>query len=658
MSWIPVLPVLITTAALVLVPGVCVALALRFRGFSAVALAPMFSSAVVGVFGVASGLIGLRWSIWVYLAGTAVTCAGAWALTQFIFARKGSHGSTDDDISRRPSSLIVPLIASAVAGAMISRRLMQLIGQPDNFAQNFDNVFHLNAIRYIIENGNASSLTLGGLGDESAGGVYPAVWHTFAALTMQLTGASVALSENSINIVAASVIWPLACVFFARSVFGGSRVVMLTAGVLSASQVAFPYSLLVWGPLFPNTLATSMLPALLAIIVLIVRDGHGGGDQPFRLGWWIAFVLALAGATTSHMSVINALLVFALPFICSVWLRAFRQRLKRAGSYIQPFFFLGSLLAVIAILATWIYVRPPLHTGWAPHTSTGAAIGEAITNSTMGTNVNWLASTLTVAGIFYLFHVRRHLWLIASYAISVWFYVIDASQPQGVLRDFLTGNWYQDTYRLAAFLPVFTTILGAVGAWAVVSWLRQAKEQRLPQGFKHLTNSRLSGVFMLTLGTCGLVYLGYFGPLQGYIQSKMSLYTFDETSPLLTPTELALVEDIDDYVPEGALIANNPWNGSSMAYAFGGREVLTPHMFATSDPDRILISADLPAFGSDVCAALEDENVEYVLDFGTRALSDTGPEYAGVVELADKPGFELVKSTGPEANLYRITGCD
>ena len=660
MSWIPVLPVLLVTAALVVLPGFLVALALRFRGFSALALAPAFSAAVVGVFGIIAGIIGLEWSVWVYLGGTVLTCVAAWIATNI--RTKGVRRTKRPEDGRRSAwwSLAAPLAAFVVAAGMVSRRVMQLIGQPEHFAQNFDNVFHLSAIRYVLETGNASSLTLGELQGEGSVGVYPAVWHSFAALTVQLTGASIPLAENSINIVAASVVWTLACIFFARSVFGNNALITLTAGILSASQIAFPFSLLVWGPLFPNTLATSMIPLLLGIVVRMFRGSDLDQDQHLQRSWVMAFLLALAGASTAHMSVVNALLVFSLPLILTYWWRAFTKRLshRTEGSHLVLFGAL-TVLAGAAALLVWLKLRPGFYDDWGPYTTTGGAIGEALTNSPMSTPANWFVTILAIAGIVYLFQIRKHRWLIASYGLAVWFYVVDASQDRGFLRNFLTGNWYQDTNRLAAFLPVFATVLGAVGAWAIVQWIRGAlpgkTAARLERRWAAVPAIR---VLTLTVLTAALALWGYFGPIQEYIQSKMSLYALDEASPLVTPAELDLVEDIGEYVPEDAVVANSPANGGTAAYAFGGREVLTPHIFTNADPERILISRELPEFSPEVCQAIDDENVGYVLDLGTRAIAETGDDYAGVTDLAGKPGFELVKSTGPEANLYRITGCD
>jgi hypothetical protein len=114
-------------------------------------------------------------------------------------------------------------------------------------------------------------------------------------------------------------------------------------------------------------------------------------------------------------------------------------------------------------------------------------------------------------------------------------------------------------------------------------------------------------------------------------------------------------------VPPEARIADNPWNGSSLAYAFGNREVLTPHLFTNPDSARTTISKNLKfdPFDPAVCAALKSKNVGYVLDFGDRYLLDLPPsnDYPGVTDIGSSPGFELVDSQGPEAKLFKITAC-
>lgn len=666
MSWLSAVPVLTATAGLVFLPGYVVALSLRFRGFTALALAPVFSTAVSGTFAVLAGAAGIIWTPLTYAAGALITAAAGLGVTFLVSRHSGPGRSPAAEQAKNHTSvmlrILVPLAAVGVAAAMILRRLTQLIGQPENFAQVFDNIFHLNAIRYIVETGNASSLTLGSL-QELTGmqAVYPAAWHTYASMTIQLTAAPLGLAENSVNMVVAALVWPISSILLVRRIFGRNPIITLAAGIVSAAQVAFPYMLLVWGPLFPNTLSVSMLPAAIAVIVMLTGAGRRKLDGSEKPRWWIALLLSLAGLITAHMSAINALLIFVLPLLVMAFMRGAKTRSGAAAGR-KALFFGGSAAFAVVLLLLWLKLRPAFYDFWGPTTTAGRAIGEALTSSPMGNEANWLISVLAILGAITVWRKPGMRWIVFSYAIAVTLYVVDASRDRGFIRNFLTGTWYQDTYRLAAFLPLFATPLAAAGTWALVRFLlpyiRRLWDSLPPRLSAHRPAWSAAGVAVLT---AVLAVGAYFGPTQEYIQRGMPLYALNAGSAVLTPDELELLDEVDDIVPEDAVIAVNPWNGSSLAYAFSGRHVLTPHLFAIPDEERDLLSRSLGTEGltPEVCQAAEEENVEYVLDFGDRYLvPDPSTEnYPGVTNVAPLPGLELVASVGENARLFEITGC-
>lgn len=651
------------TAGLFFLPGFLVALSLRFRGFTALALAPVFSTAVSGTFAVLAGAAGITWNPVTYAAGTLLTAAAGFGLTALV-RRRGTAEAVEESPVRTSAALRiwVPVAAAAVGAVMIFRRLTQLLGQPENFAQVFDNIFHLNAIRYIYESGNASSLTLGSFQDLTGmQAVYPAAWHTYASMTMQLTSAPLALSENAVNIVVAALVWPIGSIFLARTIFGRNPIITLATGVVAAAQIAFPYMLLVWGPLFPNALSLSMLPAAIAIIVTLTGNGYRRPGRPENLGWWAALLLSLAGLVTAHMSAINALLVFVLPVLVVTFVRGLKN-LKGAAAAKKARFIIGGAVFGAVLVMLWLKLRPAFYDFWGPSQTTGGALGEALTNGPMGNEANWLITALVVLGIVTACRTPRYRWLVISYAIAVSLYVVDASQDRGFLRNFLTGTWYQDTYRLAAFLPLFATPLAALGMWSIVQFLVPyirrlgAKMPSRPGG------RRVWAPIGAALVTALLAVGAYFGPTQEYIARGWPLYALTEGSGVLTPEELELLDEVETIVPEDAVIAVNPWNGSSLAYAFSVRQVLTPHLFVTPDEERDLLSRSLGTEGltPEVCEAVKEENVEYILDFGDRYLvpDPASVNYPGVTDVAPSPGIELAASVGEEARLFKITGCN
>jgi len=153
----------------------------------------------------------------------------------------------------------------------------------------------------------------------------------------------------------------------------------------------------------------------------------------------------------------------------------------------------------------------------------------------------------------------------------------------------------------------------------------------------------------------------FVGPTSHYISGASTVYRFDAQSDMLTPDERALLARVADHVPPGSVIADNPWNGSSLAYAYAGRQVLTPHLFAGNDPVRELIDERLKFEPADpeVCDALRRTRVGFILDFGSHYMIDLdgSKDFPGVTDIGNAAGFELVDSEGPNAKLYRITSC-
>jgi hypothetical protein len=654
LSWLSAVPSLLTAAGLIFLPGVAVAYSLRFKGFTAVVLAPLFSTAVVGFFGIVANWIGISWSVGVYASTAAVTAFLALALTHW----SREQVSSAEDVSRWRAAwhrLGLPLAASGLGGAVIMAGMMKLIGRPDHMSQVFDNVFHLNAVRYIIEIGNASSLTLGS--SQGRAPLYPAAWHTFAAICADLTGTSVQVAENNVNLIIAAVVWPLGCVFLARTLFGNAPAVTLTAGILSAAQPAFPYMLYVWGPLFPNALSVSLLPAAMAIAVVLLR---AAAPAPHLLSWALALLLGLAGIGLAHPTTVIALLLFTMPLIVVTLVRQWRARRTTKNTVLLAI--LTSLTATIAAI-TWVKLRPPRYDNWGPHGSTAGAIREALTNAPFGTETNWIVTPLALYGVVVVIRTRRQRWFVMSYGIAVFLYVVDAAMPQGTsLRDFLTGTWYQDTFRLAAFLPLFATAIAAAGAQDAFHQIRAAYRRIHPPLREGADSSSPYAVTGIALAVLAFTCLSYMGPPRMYLANSYFAYRFDGQSAILTPNKLAFIDRLDHFVEPGAVIADNPWNGSSLAYAFGNRRVLTPHLLADTDNERVLLSHELGVgnFSPEVCAAVKSKNVRYILDFGHRYIFDAAGarDYPGVTDVIAKPGIELVAQHGRYMRLFRVTGCD
>ena len=663
MSWLTSLPALLAAVAVVLLPGAALAWSLGFRRTSLLGLAPVLSLSIAGVGAVLAPFVHVEWGIGVVLVTAVLASAAAWAVTRRPWQRQEAT-----EVQRAVQqgdgwpTLAAGAIGVAVGALLIARRVIQLVGEPDNISQRYDNVFHLNAVRFILDTGNASTLNLGSMAGGTGGisSVYPAVWHSLAALVSQLTGASVPVSVNAINLVASAVIWPISVVFLTRVVIGPRPVGLMAAGVMSAGFLAFPYLLLVWGPLFPNLLSVSALPAGIAAVIFVCRLSPTLREPPLRA--WLVLLVAIPGLALSHMSAVNALLAFSIPVVLARLFLYVREMIRtKAPARKFALVALASVAGAVAVVVAWQKLRPAPYNGWTPHQTVPGAIGEVIANGPMKTDATLLISVLALIGVARIIRRRTQLWLLGCYLVAGFLYVVDAGFAAGWARAFFTGTWYQDTYRLAAYLPIFAVVLAALGVLATADTVKAAAgvlALKVPRA-----GMRLSGVagFAGILAVClALGWATQTGPVRGYVASSQYFFERDTKDSIVSSDEYALLARLGSEVPEDAVIAVNPWNGGALAYAFADRKVLEFHMGQRESKSMRVVAESLAKADTSpaVCDAVRETKVSYALDFGTQYLLNH-PEsrtYPGLQNLASSGAVQLVDQQG-NAKLFKVVAC-
>lgn len=659
MSWWTAVPVVLVCVLLVLVPGAVLAFALGFRRLTVLGLAPIFSLSIIGVGAVAAPLVGLRWNIWVVVGLCLLASAVAWLVTDF---RQSARNRTT--LHRDRWMVFGAAVLGSGAGALlIARRVMQLVGAPDNISQRYDDVFQLNAVRYVLDTGNGSTFSLGEMvGGKGLGAVYPAVWHDIAALLVQLSGTSVQLAVTCLNLTICAVIWPISVVFLTRVVAGPRLVAIMAAGIFAAGLAAFPYLLLIWGPLFPNLLSVSVIPAALAVVILLCRLSDQV-ERPWRL--WLALVLLVPGLALSHMSAVGAVLAFSVPIVAwAMGLHFWKLATAKAPwrHYLVPVVL--TVVGAAVVVVAWNKLRPGSYTGWSPHTTVPGAVGEVLANGQMSTRAAVVISILAAVGIFRMVRQRRQIWWLLSFAAAASLYIVDAAVEKGPVRFFWTGIWYADTNRLAAYLPIFAVVLAAVGLAGIVdASVRTAARfsDRKGAGAQPWGRPALAVGVIASLVLLGvLAGVTQIGSIRTYIATNQQFYQRDTPSSILSDDEYQLLSRIDGEVPANAVIAGNPWNGSGLVYAFADRKVLKYHLSQATTPEQDVVDRSLNKAASDpaACKAIRDLNVRYVLDFGTQYLLNhpQSRTYPGLADLATSSSVELIDQQGA-AKLYKVTAC-
>ena len=114
----------------------------------------------------------------------------------------------------------------------------------------------------------------------------------------------------------------------------------------------FPFQLLQWGPLYPNTLAYSLLPLALLILVGLFRAGRERFLDDVSL--WFFLAIAVAALFLSQPNGVTALLAFSVPLIAAAWFSQMRARIRStAGNRAIGLTVLWGLAAAPAFLIVW-----------------------------------------------------------------------------------------------------------------------------------------------------------------------------------------------------------------------------------------------------------------------------------------------------------------
>lgn len=656
MSWWSVLPLALVAIGLLFVPGAIVAWASRVRGMALLATAPAISVSIVAVSALAAPIVNVKWSLLPVSAVTILISAVCLATTTWILKKDDKHEPAAIDWWAGAGHA-----AAIVAAAfLISRRLIAAFGRPESFSQTFDNVFHLNAVRYIQETGSGSSFTVSSM---TGGSFYPSAWHDVVALLADITGSSIPVAVNTTNLVVGSIVWPLGCIFLAHKILGNRAIVSVAAGILAAGFGAFPLLLLDYGVLYPNFLGNALLPAALGLGLQVL----GLAQSKATAVDWLLLLIVLPGITLAHPSSTMALLALMVPPLLFVWARATMRIVRGTRNPWRPLVGMAALMAVglAVVTVAWRVVRPDEQAAsWPPVETTGRAIGEVITGSGIGRPVSWAIMVLAIAGVVSLLLRRKQLWLVGMYVVIGGLFVVVTSFPFGPLRTFFTGVWYNDSPRLASLLPVVILPLAVVGAlrcWD--KWILPLTE-RFPIGRNIRSPRQAGGSSRLAVAAAGFIVAGLLAVstqqanVREAVASAAGSYRISDDSPLISSDELALIERLPSEVPEGSTMVSNPWNGSALAYAFTGRRLLQLHLLGVIPEGAKAIHDGLNAAKSDpsVCPVVQRLHVGYVLDFGHREVHGADHGYSGLDNLVTDGVASLVDSQGL-AKLYKLTAC-
>ncbi|HEV7646645.1 MAG TPA: DUF6541 family protein [Actinophytocola sp.] len=663
MNWIEAAPVALVTVAWLLVPGLLVSYLIGLRGVAAWGLAPVTGIALIACAAVLGGFLGIGWSVGFVLVVSIVLVAVVGVLA-FLLRRRAFLASDPDPrgLTLAAGLGILPAIVLGVT------TIVESMGAPDALSQTYDAVFHYNALAYINDSHHASSLSMSALGNPHVPGFfYPAAWHDLASLVMMSGNASIPLAANAVTVVATVVLWPLSCLLLVRQLFGRNLAALAITGTLSIGFTAFPWDLLGFGVLWPNLLGMSIAPALLAVVLTLTRWARD--DAIGKVRAWLALAVGLVAAGFAHPNVLFSLVVLSLfPVAARVFARAWR--LRGEGRTARGAVEAVGFVAIFSVGWWWAATTPKFASTrdqyWPPFETPANAVGDALFNATHRHEALWLLSIVVILGVF---AARRWpvLWLlVAGHVTTTVLYVLTASINRMDTQKY-TGYWYNDAHRLAAMLPI-TGVPLAVGGilyltLKIVDAATAAGKAGTPDRPRRLAGTpglTSAGVVAVALTLLLVVVTGGLYPTDRAKRFAMTYEPHSTATVLVTKQMQAFYDKIAKEIPPDAVVAGNPFEGSSMLWALDDRKVLFPHFRNTTSEEQDLIAGHLDDLTTDpeVCKAVNDLDVEYLLIGGAtfRTADTKWKYYAGLSDPFGLPGFELVDSSG-SSKLYKITGC-
>lgn len=665
MSWLATIPLLLFAVVLAFGPGYAMGWALRVPARLRVFYAPLLTFALVAVSAIVLGKTGIAWSLISFVLVAAVMVAAAAGLMWLVGRRWPALASASWPGNDVPVAW--PVVGAVLGGFLVLHMTEDMVYGPEAFSQSLDNSFHMNAIRWIQEHGDASSLTLGAVAAANQEPTfYPAGWHDFVSLIYSTTGTSIATATIVTVLLASGILWPCSLVALSLSIPKLRRLQALAIPAMICGFAAFPGLLLRWGVLFPNLLGYALLPSFVALMVYLVQV-MVRREYSASLSLGLASLVGLAGLALVHPNAVVSAAAFAVPLLLAGVAQVLRSheliaRQKWVGSIL--------LLAFLAgCVGAWRVLRPAEFASntWSPILTEGEALYQFLflgleNGNQLGDKFNpsYLAGFLVLWGAGYLLYKHRNLWLIASWVLIGYLWIVSASVPRGEFRLLMVAPWYTDHFRLAALVVFPSVILAGIGLGGFVEGLLTWVARRAPRPARLKVATIGMGVAMiLVLVVAGLS--SRVPSVQETTQAVSREYRLTPTSVVLNQDEMNVINEIPKIVPKGDVIVNNPWDGSAYIYALADRHLTGYHFEFETSPKYSAIMHNLKdaRTNPEVCREVNEYkahwyvHLENQLNFGP----DAQKNYDGLVAAIDTDVLTPVYSSGP-MTLYRISACD
>ena len=632
----------------------------------------VFMGIVLRLVGVAGGYFALLISLFLFAVVSGVAC----------FLRfHGRSAFFDTDIA----SLLPYLCALALSVPVTVYLFVRGIGLPDNFLQVYDNSFHLSVVRSMKHASSYSILSVGSYleaGSEAfnpnaSAGFYPAAWHIVAALAARTFNISVMAAINLTNFVFVAFVLPLGIQSFIAVITKDDARKGICAAVVTLASTAFPWTLLYWGPVYPNFAAYCAIPAVAAVFIWFMQNfevscsvcaAHRSVLVALFFG-----VVALVALQPNAVFTLGILLVPSIVACVGGLLE--RQLLRMQSISIKFAYHVSRGFVLLAVAIIWFlmtrasFLQGVINFHWPSFTYFFDAVWRSFSFSFKENTSCILVACLVVLGSLCALANKSFRGYFFVYLFSAVLFVVDATQD-GFIKHFLTGFWYTDQYRIAAMVVLFSIPLSTLGLDFILGKVQDAFSAS--DGID-CTSKYFPQAFCVVLISCGLFWpesvnpaVSNYSPV-GFAKEVFNyMYSINDVDNNLTSDELTFLGKVKQIAGDD-LIINNPFDGSVYGYAISDLNLMYRNFSSfgkseTTASREIRYGLDRISYDSVIAHDVKQAGAKYllVLDYGESGREGADmPGYqrsgwTGIDSVDDStPGFSLVLSE-KDMRLYSI----
>lgn len=561
------------------------------------------------------------------------------------------------------------------------------MGDAAGMDQTYDDLFHYALMRNFLTSGDYSILHCSMYADlNPIISYYPAGLHLIVASVSSATNSSILIANNAVLFVVISIVWTSGWLYLLDTLFPDNSTSLVVGSFLSLACVSFPWLFLTYGRISPNLLSFSLLPATLAIFVNTFKSGVSKNN---RVLYFVLVVICGSSAVFTQPNFIFSCMVLLYPFCIEAILRTKFKICILQKHY--NFSIIFAILFTLGFLCVWlVFYRMPfmndvLSINWPSITPLRDAI---INNFTLShgrhiTFQNILLTALILLGIVSIFKSKRNLWLIISYLVML-FICVWCARFEGNLKHLMSGFWYTDLYRIDALFTISAIPLMVSGLSAFVGAVKRI--------FANINERKRSLLCSSLIVICALIL--FLPNISFSNNSQIVTDTGDlrlrnqewlssdkpATDILLNSSKMLFLDKVKE-ITKNDIVANDPFDGSMMAYQYNGTRVVNRHIFNgvftgnTKFIDHPIfenwpyVSEKLSSYKFDntVQQVVKNNGIKYVLKLASDSHeypnipwtqiydNDTYNKlFNGIITLNDSiPGFEVVLEEG-DMRLYKI----